>query len=77
MSKLYQDYSEVLLPRDLKCERIAESEKWENPCPHVLFVRGLNPGGEAGCHHVAAPDGLDLLHQAKLWLGQQLEKFKL
>ena len=34
---------------------------------------GLQSRGEACRHHVAAPDGLDLLHQAELGLGQQLE----
>ena len=30
MSKLYQDYSEVLLPGDLKCEMRDESESERN-----------------------------------------------
>ena len=34
---------------------------------------GLQSRGEACRHHVAAPDGLDLLHQAELGLRQQLE----
>ena len=76
MSKLYQDYCEVLLPRDLKYEMRGDSEMREEACnhsTHVQWLRGLNPGSQAGRHHVAAANGLDLLHQAELGLRQQLE----